>query len=314
MVLAGYTSVIRVTSIQVGRSKSSMWEKLPKFSTPQPWQRNSEKLSMTQHPHERRSRITCRFCHTFSPLNFTIGLKDLPSMDVDLSLYEMKGLNLGGKSSSCNGSSLALVRSGGSRHTATKPNVVCHSLDQLPIGILHKVINHLDLVALVSLKSSNRHFYTTISIDKSLLSVCIRWRIHIHFWNDSRIQRLGKACMLCKTKRKHRTIRDRDERFILVGPSRPCSEGHRKDPMLIEKISHNDLARNQWDNDNKWVPTEWTLMDSTTTLFYKIPQPPKSLVENYVSYTVAGDELHCLPGGSRIYGRNGLLIYMRANT
>ena len=30
--------------------------------------------------------------------------------------------------------------------------------------------------------------------------------------------------------------------------------------------------------------------------------------------TVVGDELHCLPGGSRIYGRNGLLIYMRANT
>ena len=28
------------------------------------------------------------------------------------------------------------------------------------------------------------------------------------------------------------------------------------------------------------------------------------------SELVAGDELHCLPGGSRIYGRNGLLIYM----
>ena len=29
---------------------------------------------------------------------------------------------------------------------------------------------------------------------------------------------------------------------------------------------------------------------------------------------VVGDELHCLPGGSRIYGRNGLLIYIRVNT
>ena len=95
-------------------------------------------------------------------------------MDVDLSPYEMKGLNLGGKSSSCNGSSLALVRSGGSRYTATKPNVVCHSLDQLPIEILYKVINYLDLIALVSLKSLNRYFYITISINKSLLSVYIR--------------------------------------------------------------------------------------------------------------------------------------------
>ena len=33
-----------------------------------------------------------------------------------------------------------------------------------------------------------------------------------------------------------------------------------------------------------------------------------------VREAVASDELHCLPGGSRIYGRNGLLIYMMANT
>lgn len=169
-----------------------MLGKLPEFSTPQPWQRNSEIISMTQHPHKRRSRITCRFYHTFPPLKLTVGLKDLPSMDVNLSVYETKDLNLSGKSPSYNGSSSALVRSGGSRHTATEPDVICHSLDQLPIGILHMVLNHLDLVALVCLKSSNWHFYTTISIDQCLLSVCIRWRIHIHFGMIARLYRSKK--------------------------------------------------------------------------------------------------------------------------
>ena len=229
--------------------------------------------------------FTCRFYNTVPLLKFTVGLKDPLRMDVNL-VYEKEDLKSGSKSSSRNEPSLTLVRSGGSRHTTTKQDLFCRSLDQLPIGILHKVINHLDLVALVCLKSSNRHFYTTISIDPSLLSVCIRWRIHINFWNDRPNQQLEKACMLCKTKRKHRHFRDRDERFILEGPSRPYFEGHRKDPIIREKISHNFLATKQWDKDDKWIPTEWTLMDSATTLFYKIPEPPKSLVESYVNYTL----------------------------
>ena len=208
-------------------------------------------------------------------------------MDVNSSLYEKKDLHPGGEVSSPNESSLALVRSGVSRHTTTKQDVVRRSLDQLPISILHKVVDHLDLVTLVCLKSSNRHFYTSISIDSSLLSVCIKWRIHIHFWNDSRTQRLEKACMLCKTKRKHRLFRHSDERFVLEAPSIDCYGGHKQDFMMKEKINHSYLARNQWDKDDRWVPLEWALIsDSTTTLFYKMPQPPKSLVESYVNYTL----------------------------
>ena len=261
-----------------------MWERLPKFSKPQPWQRNSEIISMTQQSHNRRSRKR----HHLQKLSCasSVGLEDLLSMDVHLSVHEMKDLNLGGKSSNCNGLSLALVRSGESRHTATEPDVVCHSLDQLPTGILHKVVDHLDLIALVCLKSSNRHFYTIICIDTSLLSACIRWRSHKMFKYDSQTQRLQNACILCKTTRKHQHFRDRDERFILEGPSITCSEGHRKDPIIREKISHNYLATKQWDKDDKWIPTEWTLMDSTTNLFYKIPEPPKSLIESCVSYTL----------------------------
>ena len=231
-------------------------------------------------------RITCRFYHTLPLLRFTAGLKDLPSMDFNLLVHEKKDLHLGGEGSSSNKSSLALIRSGVSRHTTTKQDVVRRSLDQLPIGILHKVVDHLDLVALVCLKCSNRHFYTSISIDPSLLSVCIRWLIHIHFLNDNPTQLMEKACMLCKVKRKHRRFRDRDQRFILEGPSIPYSEGHRKDPIIREKISHNYLATKQWDWDDKWIPTEWTLMNSTTILFYKIPEPPKSLIESHVNYTL----------------------------
>lgn len=106
------------------------------------------------------------------------------------------------------------------------------------------------------------------------------------FRNDSPTLPLEKACMLCKTKRKHRHFRDRDEHFILEGPSKTCSEGHRKDPIIREKISHNYLASKQWDKDDEWTPTEWILMDSTTHLFYKIPEPPKSLIESCVSYTL----------------------------
>ena len=170
---------------------------------------------------------------------------------------------------------------------ATKQDVVRRSLDQVPIGILHKIVDHLDLVALACLKGSNRHFYTSISIDPSLLSVCIRWRIHVHFWNDRRIRRLEKACMLCKTKRKHRLFRDRDERFVLEAPTTNCYDGHKNDPRMKEKISHSHLARKRWDRDNRWIPLEWALVtDSTTTLFYKTPQPPKSLIESSISYTL----------------------------
>ena len=73
-------------------------------------------------------------------------------MDVSSLVYEKKVLNLGGEGSSCNETSLALVRSEGSRHT-TKQDVVCRSLDQLSIGILHKVINHPDLAAKPALKA-----------------------------------------------------------------------------------------------------------------------------------------------------------------
>lgn len=207
-------------------------------------------------------------------------------MDVSSLVCEEKDLNLGSKSSSCNESSLSLVRSGESRHTATKQDLLCHSLDQLHIGILHKVINYLDLVALVCLKSSNRHFYTTISIDLSLLSVCIRWRIHINFWNDRPTQWLEKACMLCKTKRKRRHFRDKDERFVLETPSIYSLVGNREDPIVKERISHSHLADSQWDTNDKLIPTEWILVNSTTTLFYRIPEPPKSIIESYVNYTL----------------------------
>lgn len=146
----------------------------------------------------------------------------IPNMGVNSSVHEKKDPKLGGEASSPNETSLALVRSRGSRHTSTKQDMARRSLDQLPIGILHKVVDHLDLVALVCLANSNRHFYTSISIDPSLLSVCIKWRIHIHFWNDSRTQRLERACMLCKTKRKHRLFRHCEERFVLEAPSTDC--------------------------------------------------------------------------------------------
>ena len=217
-------------------------------------------------------------------------------MDVNSLACEEKDLTLGSKSSSCNESSLALVRSGGSKHTATKQDMVCRSLDQLPIGILHKVIDHLDLVALVCLKGSNRHFYTTISIDPSLLSVCIRWKIHVRFWNDRPKFPLEKACMLCKTKRKRRHSRDKDERFVLEAPSTDCYDGHRADLIMKEKISHSYLAEKQWDKDDKWMPLEWALVkNSTSTLFYKIPKPPKSLVESNLNYT--SDHIHYFSHG-----------------
>ena len=207
-------------------------------------------------------------------------------MDVISMVHEKKDLNLCGEGSGPNESSLALVRSEESKHTATKQDEARCLLDQLPIGILHKVVDHLDLAALVCLKSSSRHFYTSISIDPSLLSVCIRWMIQIHFWNDSPAQRLEKACMLCKVKRKHPHFRDGDERFVLESPTIPCSVGHRKDPIIREKISHNYLATKKWDNVDKWIPTEWTLMDSTTALFYKIPELPQALIESYADYTL----------------------------
>ena len=207
-------------------------------------------------------------------------------MDVNSLVYEQKDLHIVGGSSSCDESPLALVCSGGSRHSTTKQDVLRHSLDQLPIRILHKVINHLDLVALVCLKCSNRHFYTTISIEQSLLSVCIRWLIHVHFWDDRGIERLEKACMLCKTKRKPRLFRDRDERFILEGPSITCSGGHRQDPIITEKVSDSYLADKRWDKDDRWIPLEWGSVKDSTTLFYNIPQPPKSLVESHVSYAL----------------------------
>ena len=212
-------------------------------------------------------------------------------MDVNSLVCEGKDPNLGGRSPSCNESSLALVRSGESRYTASKQDLGCRSLDQLPIGILHKVIDHLNLVALVCLKSTNRRLYTVISIEQSLLSPCIRWRIHILFWDERPKRPLEKACMLCKTKRKRRHFRDKDERFVLEAPSTDCYNGHRADLIMKEKISHSHLARKQLDKDDRWIPLEWTLvMDSTTTLFYKIPKPPKSLVESNLNYTL--DYIH----------------------
>ena len=198
-------------------------------------------------------------------------------MDVNSSLYEENDLNPGGEVSSPNESSLALVRSGVSRHTTTKQDVVRRSLDQLPIRILHKVVDHLDLVTLVCLKSSNRHFYTSISIDSSLLSVCIRWEIHILFWNDSTTQRLEKACMLCKVNRQHQRFRGGDERFVIEGPTMSCSKGRIRKPIIEGKISTKYSATKKW---------KWNLLDSTTTLFYNIPEPPRSLVESYVNYTL----------------------------
>ena len=166
-------------------------------------------------------------------------------MDVNSLVCEGKDPNLGGKSPSCNESSLALVRSGESRYTASKQDLGCRSLDQLPIGILHKVIDHLNLVALVCLKSTNPRLYTIISIEQSLLSPCIRWRIHILFWDERPKRPLEKACMLCKTKRKRRHFRDKDERFVLEAPSTDCYNGHRADLIMKEKISHSHLARKQ---------------------------------------------------------------------
>ena len=219
-------------------------------------------------------------------LTSTIGLHYLPSMDTKMLEYETKDLTLGGKSSSCNESSLSPVRSEESWHTATEQGVVWCSLDQLPIGILHKVVDHLDLVALVCLKSSNRHFYTSISIDRSVLCVCTRWRIHIAVWDDSPNRLLEKACMLCKTKRIRRKFGNRDERLVLNSPSQHRSDGHRKDPIMREKIRLNYLAKAQWTKDDKWIPTEWTIMDHTTALFYKIPKTPKPLVESCLDYTL----------------------------
>lgn len=200
----------------------------------------------------------------------------IPNMDVNSSVHEKKDLNLGGEASSPDESSLTLVRSGGSSHTTTKQDVVPHSIDQLPIGILHKVVDHLDLVALVCLQSSNRHFYNSISIDPSLLSVCIRWRIHVHFWNDRQNERLEKACMLCKIKRKHQRFQDGDERLVIEGPAKSCSKGHIKSSIIRENITPDRSATEK---------LEWTLTDPTTALFYKIPEPSKSLVESYVDYT-----------------------------
>ena len=209
-------------------------------------------------------------------------------MDVKSLVCKEKDLNLGGKSSSCNEPSLALVCSGESRNKTTKQVMVYRSLDQLPIRILHKVIDHLDLAALVYLKGLNRHFYTTISIDPSLLSACIRWSIYINFWNDRPKKPLEKACMLCKIKRKRRYFRDKDERFVLEVLAIYSLIRNRASSTLIlkEKINYNDLADAHWDKDNKWMLTEWILMDSITTLFYKIPEPLKSLIESYVNYTL----------------------------
>ena len=108
----------------------------------------------------------------------------------------------------------------------------------------------------------------------------------MHFLHVNPAQQLEKTCILCKVRRKQRHFRDRDQRFILEGPSIPCSEGHRKDSTIREKIGRDYLATKQWEKDDKWIPTGWTLMDSTTTLFYKIPEPSKSLIESYANYTL----------------------------
>ena len=227
---------------------------------------------MTYHPHvgRRRERLHLQiFSDRF--------LFCYPSMDVNPLVHEKEDHNLGGDGSSPNDSSLALVRSGESRHTTTEQDAVRRSLDQLPIGILHKVVDHLDLVALVCLKSSNRHFYTRISIDPSLLSACIRWEIHILLWHDSPTQPQEKACMLCKIKQKHRRFRDGDERFVIEGPTISCSKGHIKSPIKRGNVSPDHSATKK---------LKQTLMDPTTALFYKIPEHPKSLVESYVDYTL----------------------------
>ena len=195
------------------------------------------------------------------------------------SVHEKIDHNLGGEVSSPNESSLALVRSGVSRHTTTKQDMFCRSLDQLPIRILHKVVDHLDLVALVCLKSSNRHFYTSISIDRSLLNVCMKWRIHVHFWNDKTTRPIEKACILCNIKGKHRRFRDGDVRLVVEGPAVSCSKSHihKPNPIIDKKTSHKYSTTDRW---------KWNLIPSTTTLFYNIPEPPQSLIESHVNYTL----------------------------
>ena len=164
----------------------------------------------------------------------------MPNMDVNSSLHEKEDLNIGGEASGPNKLSLALLRLGGSRDTTTEQDMFRRSLDQLPIRILHKVVDHLDLVALVCLKSSNRHFYTSISIDRSLLNVCMKWRIHVHFWNDKTTRPLEKVCILCNIKGKHRRFRDGDVRLVMEGPALSCSKSHinKPKPIIDKKTSH----------------------------------------------------------------------------
>ena len=205
-------------------------------------------------------------------------------MEVNSLLREKKELDPGGEVPSSNKRSLTPILLGGSRHTTTKQDVVRCSLDQLPIGILHKIVDHLDLVALACLKGSNRHFYNIISIDPSLLSVCMRWRIHVQFWRDKTTRPLEKVCVLCNIKGKHRRFRDGDVRLVMEGPAISCSKSHinKHKPIIDGKTSHRYSTTDRWKTD-RW---KWDLIDYRRTLLYNIPEPPQSLIESHVNYTL----------------------------
>ena len=89
----------------------------------------------------------------------------------------------------------------------------------MPWEILCKIVDELDDVSKVCLKSTSYHFHCAIKVDVTKLSVCIRWMLLCRFETDYHALMKSYpprvACALCKVKvrqeciepKKHRNIR-----------------------------------------------------------------------------------------------------------
>lgn len=99
----------------------------------------------------------------------------------------------------------------------------CNLLERLPAKVLDTIIAHLDLVSLVCLRSTNRHFYTSTFVDRTTLNNCVKWRVATLFMKDIANCPTIVACGFCKNEDHRQRFGDDDLHFVYETPTVPRS-------------------------------------------------------------------------------------------